>query len=204
VPDHVDLPLLLARPAIEVAPLVLGGILTHDTPSGSVSLRITELEAYLGAHDPGSHAFRGKGKRNAVMFGPPAHLYTYFTYGMHVCANIVCSPEGTASGLLVRAGEVVDGMDLARERRGAHVPDRDLARGPARLTVALGIALSDGGRSLTVPPYTLTVPEDPVEHLTGPRVGVSGAGGSSEYAWRFWIPGDRTVSPYRRHKLAGP
>ena len=200
----MELATLLARPAVEVAPLVLGGILTHLTPEGPVSLRITELEAYLGALDPGSHAFRGRGKRNAVMFGPPAHLYTYFTYGMHVCANIVCSPEGTASGLLVRAGEVVDGVELARERRGAHVPDRDLARGPARLTVALGIALADGGSALTVPPYTLTLPERPVAHVVGPRVGVSGEGGSASFPWRYWVPGDRTVSPYRRHKLAHP
>lgn len=191
---------VLERPALEVAPLVLGGILTHETAEGSVSLRITELEAYLGEKDPGSHAFRGRGKRNAVMFGPPARLYTYFTYGMHTCANIVCSPEGTASGLLIRAGEIVDGIDLARARRGAAVKDRDLARGPARLTVALGITLADGGSRLDRAPFSLALPEHPVAHETGPRVGVSGAGGSAEYAWRFWVPGDPTVSPYRRHK----
>jgi DNA-3-methyladenine glycosylase len=198
----VQLSELLERPALEAAPLVLGGILTHETADGSVSLRITELEAYLGEKDPGSHAFRGRGKRNAVMFGPPAHLYTYFTYGMHTCANIVCSPEGTASGLLLRAGEIVDGLELARARRGTTVSDRDLARGPARLTVALDISLADGGSSLERPPFVLEPPAHPVEHETGPRVGVSGAGGSADYAWRFWIPGQPTVSPYRRHKNA--
>ena len=113
-----------------------------------MSLRITEVEAYHGSDDPGSHAFRGKTKRNAVMFGEPGHLYTYFTYGMHTCANVVCSPEGTASGLLLRGGEVVDGLELARSRRLTSKRDADLARGPARLTVALGITLADGGADL--------------------------------------------------------
>ncbi|MEO8262147.1 MAG: DNA-3-methyladenine glycosylase, partial [Pseudolysinimonas sp.] len=100
----------LTRPSVEVAPLLLGAIV-HGR---EVSVRLTEVEAYLGEVDPGSHAFRGPTRRNAVMFGPAGHLYTYFTYGMHVCANVVCSPEGIATAVLLRAGEVVDGIDVAR------------------------------------------------------------------------------------------
>jgi DNA-3-methyladenine glycosylase len=119
---------LFERNAVEAAPLLLGALLTRDSPEGPVTLRVTEVEAYLGVgEDPGSHSFRGRTARNAVMFGAPLHLYTYFSYGMHVCANIVCSPEGQASGLLLRAGEIVHGIELARHRRGAAVSDRDLA-----------------------------------------------------------------------------
>jgi DNA-3-methyladenine glycosylase len=187
---------LLARPAVEVAPLLLGALLI----SGPVMVRITEVEAYLGVgEDPGSHSFRGKTPRNAVMFGEPGHLYTYFTYGMHVCANVVCSPEGTASGVLLRAGEVIEGRDVAAERRTTSKSDADLARGPARLAVALGITLADGGVDLETGPPRLELAAEASVYATGPRTGVSGAGGGVEYPWRFWIPGDRTVSPYKLH-----
>lgn len=163
----------------------------------SVTLRITEVEAYLGELDPGSHAFRGPGKRNAVMYGPPGHVYTYFTYGMHVCANVVCSPEGIATAVLLRAGEIVEGTDAARRRRATSRTDTDLARGPARLCVALGITLADGGASLDGPRFHLELPASPAPYASGPRTGVSGAGGTDQYPWRFWIPGDPTVSPYK-------
>lgn len=183
---------LLQRPATEVAPLLLGAMLRVD----ALTLRITEVEAYLGEADPGSHAFRGPGRRNAVMYGSPGSVYTYFTYGMHVCANIVCSPEGTASAVLLRAGEIVDGIDVARQRRTTSKFDADLARGPARLCVALAITLADGGADLNSGRFALTL-GDPVAFETGPRTGVSGPGGSADYPWRFWIPGDPTVSPYK-------
>lgn len=184
---------MLERPSTEVAPLLLGGLLTVD----GVTLRITEVEAYLGEVDPGSHAFRGPTRRNAVMYGPPGHLYTYFTYGMHVCANVVCSPEGTASAVLLRAGEIVDGVEVARMRRATSKTDADLARGPARLCMALGITLDDGGADLAGPRVRLELPAAPEPFATGPRTGVSGDGGSLDYPWRFWIPGDPTVSPYK-------
>ncbi|TFC87634.1 DNA-3-methyladenine glycosylase [Cryobacterium sp. TMT4-31] len=191
-------PDLFARGAVDVAPLLLGGLLRH----GDTVLRITEVEAYLAGTDPGSHAFRRRTDRNTTMFGPPGHLYAYFSYGMHVCANIVCSPEGEASAVLLRAGEIVAGHESARARRGPTVAVRDLARGPARLTQALGIGLHQDGADLGAEPFELSLAEAAPAMQTGPRTGVSGPGGGTEYAWRFWIPGDRTVSAYRRHPHA--
>lgn len=186
---------LLERPSIEVAPLLLGAVVTV----GEVAVRLTEVEAYLGEVDPGSHAFRGPGKRNAVMYGEAGHLYTYFTYGMHVCANVTCSPAGVASAVLLRAGEVVAGVETARMRRRTSKTDTDLARGPARLCVALGITLADGGADLETGRVRLDLPAYPVPFATGPRTGVSGPGGTLDYPWRFWIPGEPTVSPYKAH-----
>ncbi|TPW76675.1 DNA-3-methyladenine glycosylase [Schumannella soli] len=189
---------LLRRPSVEVAPQLLGAVL-HGR---GVSVRLTEVEAYLGVgEDPGSHAHRGPTPRTRPMFGEPGHLYVYFSYGMHTCANIVCSPPGSASAVLLRAGEVVDGLDTARERRSTSRGDVDLARGPARLTVALGIALADDGAPLDGEPFALELPSAPVPASrihAGPRTGVSGDGGTDAYPWRFAIAGDPTVSPYRR------
>ena len=188
-----DLRATLTRPVREVAPRLLGAVLRH----GDVAVRLTEVEAYDGSNDPGSHAYRGRTARNATMFGRAGHLYCYFTYGMHVCCNVVCGPEGTASAVLVRAGEVVEGVDLARHRRPG-APDRDLARGPARLCRALGIGLTHDGADLAdggVLTLSLGEPVDDVS--TGPRVGLRGA---PDRPWRFWITGERTVSTYRPAK----
>jgi DNA-3-methyladenine glycosylase len=179
---------VLAGPVLEVAPRVLGAVLRH----GGVAVRLTEVEAYDGANDPGSHAFRGPTRRNQVMFGPAGHLYTYFTYGMHHCANVVCGIDGVASAVLLRAGEVIEGIDLARERRGRH-PDRDLARGPARLCSALALDLSHNGLDLTTGALRLADPVDPAGISTGPRVGLRQA---PERPWRFWLTDDPTVSRY--------
>jgi DNA-3-methyladenine glycosylase len=129
-----------ARPVLEVAPDLLGCTVTH----AGVSIRLTEVEAYDGANDPGSHAFRGQTPRTRVMFGEPGGLYVYFTYGMHWCANLVCGPPGAASAVLMRAGEVVGGLEAARSRR-AGVIDRDLARGPARLAMTLALTGDQNG-----------------------------------------------------------
>lgn len=163
------------------------------------SLRLTEVEAYLGPLDPGSHAYRGRTPRNAIMFGPAGFLYVYFTYGMHVCANVVCGAEGEPTAVLLRAGEVVSGVETARARRLTSRSDADLARGPARLCVALGITLDDNGTDLAAGPLRLEPARHPAPVVaTGPRTGVSGPGGSEGYPWRFWLPGDPTVSPYKR------
>ena len=187
---------LFRQDAVEVAPLLLGGLLRH----GGTTLRITEVEAYLADTDPGSHAYRRRTPRNGIMFGEPGHLYAYFSYGMHVCANVVCSPAGQASAVLLRAGEIVHGVDGARERRGPAVTERDLARGPARLTQALGISLAQDGADLGAEPFELTVLDKPVPYRSGPRTGVSGPGGGPDYPWRFWLADERSVSAYRRHR----
>lgn len=186
----------LSRSALEVAPELLGCVLLHRTEEGVVGVRLTEVEAYLGTgEDPGSHAHRGPTPRTAPMFGPPGSIYAYFTYGMHTCVNIVCSPVGTASAVLLRAGEVVVGRELALQRRGAVRP-RDLARGPARLAKALGVLLSESGAPLSAA-FELRPADEPVAVVSGPRTGVSGAGGGVEFPWRFSSAGDPTVSPYR-------
>ena len=169
-----------------------------------VTVRITEVEAYDGANDPGSHAFRGRTPRNEIMFGPAGHLYCYFSYGMHTCCNYVCGPEGRAAAVLLRAGEVIDGVEPARERRHTST-DRNLARGPACLTQALGIVLGDNGTALHDTGSAVRVEwRDPLPGTSirsGPRVGVSGPGGDgAAYPWRFWIDGDPTVSAYRAAK----
>lgn len=189
-----------ARDATELAPALLGAVLRHATAEGTVAVRITEVEAYRGnGEDPGSHAHRGVTPRTRVMFGPPAHLYAYLSYGMHVCANIVCGAEGSAGGLLLRGGEIVDGLELARMRRPAASADLDLARGPAKLAMALGIRLEQSGADLLAPPFALELPATPAVVASSPRTGVSGDGGGDAYPWRFFIPGDPTVSPYKRH-----
>ncbi|MDX3109762.1 DNA-3-methyladenine glycosylase [Nonomuraea angiospora] len=243
------------RPSHEVAPDLLGRVLVH----GPVAVRLTEVEAYGGpGEDPAAHTYRGKTPRNAVMFGPPGHLYVYFTYGMHFCANLVCLPEGFGSAVLLRAGEVVAGIDEARARRtspgaartspgtgpassgdgrtstgtgptgpgraasGRVIPDRDLARGPARLAVALGLLREHNGldaiagasfvadiadiadaadQRLTGIPHAAAamlegLPPEAASIRSGPRTGISTA---KDTPWRFWIDGDPTVSPYRAH-----
>jgi DNA-3-methyladenine glycosylase len=191
------------RDAVDVAPQLLGAVVRHHTADGVVAVRISEVEAYRGSgEDPGSHAHRGPTRRNRVMFGEPGHVYTYFTYGMHVCANLVCSPEGQASGVLLRGGTVVEGIELARHRRPSARSDRDLARGPARLASALGIRLDEGGSDALGGSFSVTLPEHPSPYVATARTGVSGAGGGDAYPWRFHIPGDEGVSPYRRHRDA--
>lgn len=186
----------LCAPVPEVAPRLLGAVLRH----GPVAVRLTELEAYEGATDPASHAFRGRTVRNAVMFGPPGHLYLYFTYGMHWAGNISCGAEGVGSGVLMRAGEIIDGIELARSRRG-NVRDRDLARGPGRLTQALGLHAEHKGCDLFGDgPVTLAPPAELAEMImVGPRVGVSV---EADRPWRFWIGDSSFVSDYKRSPRA--
>lgn len=163
-----------------------------------MTVRLSEVEAYQGeGEDPGSHAHRGRGARNAVMFGPAGHLYAYFTYGMHTCANIVCLQPDRAAGVLLRAGEIVAGEALAGQRRGAAVRHRDLARGPARLAVALGIELAENGADLLGGAFTMELPAVPAVAARSSRTGVSGAGGSEHFPWRYFAADDPTVSPYR-------
>ncbi|MFC4335666.1 DNA-3-methyladenine glycosylase [Salininema proteolyticum] len=180
-----------ARDAAEVAPDLLGCTVHGD----GVTVRITEVEAYRW-DDEASHAFRGPTPANGTMFGPPGHLYVYFTYGMHYCANLVCDREGRGAGVLLRAAEVTGGVERARERRGERVPFRDLARGPARLAQAMGWSRADDGTDMD---GRILSPVEPVAVEAGLRVGVRKA---ADTPWRFWIPGDRYVSDYKRHPKA--
>ncbi len=198
------------RHAVEVAPDLLGCVLEHETAAGLVAVRLTEVEAYAGRSDPASHAYRGKTARNAVMFGPPGHAYVYFTYGMHFCVNMVClGEEGPAFGdgasaVLLRAGAIIEGEELARARRGCEqLASRDLARGPARLCQALGIDRQLDGADVCAADSPLrvraragTLARSGQKIATGPRVGVSAA---ADIPWRFWVEGDPTVSVYRAH-----
>ena len=209
-------PAFFDRAVLTVAPDLLGRVIAHTTREGVVAVRLTEVEAYDGERDPGSHAYRGPTPRNAVMFGPPGHLYVYFTYGMHWCANAVCGPSGWASAVLLRAGEVVEGVDLARRRREERrqrqsrgpvagggvrrpVADHELARGPARLTTALGLDGTYNGADVcaAAAPVCLRAGWPPTsgEVRGGPRTGVGGAGAA--LPWRFFLDGERSVSPYR-------
>ena len=198
------------RPVLIVARELLGRTIAHDGPAGRVAIRLTEVEAYDGPNDPGSHAYRSRTARNEVMFGPPGHTYIYFTYGMHYCANLVCGPGGHPSAVLLRAGEVVDGIEKARERRPTARVDRDLARGPARLASALGLGPEYNGADVCGDgPLTVLPAATPTGNLragqgvspelirTGPRVGLTAA---PDWPWRFWLDGDPTVSVYRPAK----
>ena len=214
-------PDLFSHPADIVAPYDLGSTLRR----GPVALMITEVEAYLGEADPASHASRGPTPRCATMFGPPLHLYVYASYGIHRAGNVVCCPEGVASGLLLRAGRVIDGYDVVRSRRGDRPEDDGLARGPGNVGSALGLDLHLDGMPIVVDDGVGTAgdhdvqadvdarvvdvghPEAPelrlsrdraeddiVPYVTGPRIGISK---NKEAPLRFWIPGDRSVTPPR-------
>jgi DNA-3-methyladenine glycosylase len=202
-PDRTPLtPEFFDRPVLEVAPDLLGRTLVRNTLDGPIELRLTEVEAYDGPNDPGSHAYRGRTARNGVMFGPPGRVYVYFTYGMWHCMNLVCGPEGRASAVLLRAGEVTEGVELARKRRISARNDKELAKGPARLATALGVDRAlDGTDACTGTDGPIAVlhgtPVASDQVLSGPRTGVSGDGGV--HPWRFWAAHDPTVSPYRAH-----
>jgi len=199
-----------ARPSVQVAPELLGCVLEHQTADGLVAVELTEVEAYMGAEDPASHSYRGKTARNAVMFGPPGHAYVYFTYGMHFCVNLVCLLQDSASAVLLRAGRVVEGEELARARRtrgAVPVPFRNLARGPARLCQATAIDRSQDGADVCTaglplrvrwgqPGAGTTARSGERKVVSGPRVGISAA---AEVPWRFWFEGEPTVSAYKPH-----
>jgi DNA-3-methyladenine glycosylase len=199
---------------LEVAPRLLGGILTTVVEGETVAVRLTEVEAYHGAGtgdiaDPGSHARMGPTPRNATMWGEPGHLYVYLSHGIHSCVNVVSGPEGVAGGILLRAGDVIEGRDAAtrrrRERRGVVRADRDIARGPGRLGDAVGLRhpVHDGIDAITGAERAgatarLELREEPLSGVArGPRVGVAGAAGTGAFPWRFWIDGDPTVSAFR-------
>ena len=178
----------LTGPAVAVAPRLLGAVLVSEAGGETVAVRLTEVEAYEGAADAASHAYRGRTPRTAVMFGPPGHLYCYFTYGMHWCVNVVCGTDGVAAAALLRAGEVVEGLTVARRRRPAARRDADLARGPARLATALALGAEHNGVDLLDPGSVVRLVDirarRPRGVQAGPRVGITAA---ADRPWRYWL-----------------
>jgi DNA-3-methyladenine glycosylase len=176
-------------PAHEVAQQLIGTVVLVDGIGG----RIVETEAY-DREDPASHAFSGPTERNGAMFGEPAHAYVYRSYGIHWCLNFVCREHGHGAGVLLRALEPLAGLDVMRERRGLD-DARLLCSGPGKLCQALGVTRALNGASLAAPPFELLAPEDVIELVAGPRIGISKA---MEVPWRFGLAGSRFVSkPFR-------
>ncbi len=207
---------LLGLP-VDVAPRLLGGVLRVTIDGATVAVRLTEVEAYHGlgtgdVADPGSHARMGLTRRNATMWGDPGHLYVYLSHGIHSCVNVVCGPADSGGGILLRAGDVIDGQDAAARRRPAARTHRDLARGPGRLGDAVGLRhpVHDGIDAVAGTPQAgavalLALRDEPLaDVMSGPRVGVAGVAGTAEFPWRFWIPGDPTVSAFRWGRGAAP
>lgn len=189
----------LALDPLDTALSLLGSRLVSDVAGEHVELRITEVEAYRGLDDPASHCYRGRTARNAVMWGPAGYLYVYFVYGMHFCANVVGMSDGVPGAVLLRAGEVRAGSEVARQRRPRTRGAGRYAIGPAVLTGVLGIDREHNGADLTATDSVVrllpgeTVPAASV--CTGPRVGVTAA---ADYPWRFWLADSAAVSAYRR------
>ncbi|WP_044496614.1 DNA-3-methyladenine glycosylase [Nesterenkonia massiliensis] len=212
-----DLHSLFDAHAAELAPHLLGCELTVTTARGPLRVRLTEVEAYGDqGEDPGAHSYTGRTARNASLFGPPRRTYVYLSYGIHCCLNLVANAAG-AGGVLLRAAEVMDGRELAVARRGGRDTGAKLLSGPGRLGQGLGVTLPMDGSALEIseagdvelsPPnrevsFHLAPPSSPVDASTvrsGPRVGVSGVGGSMAFPWRFWLDGERSVSAYRPGK----
>jgi DNA-3-methyladenine glycosylase len=194
-----------SRDVLEVAPALLGCVLQRTDAQATIALRITEVEAYAGERDPGAHSYRGKTNRNKTLFGPPGHLYCYFTYGLHHAINVVVGQLGQPYGCLIRAGEVIEGADVARRRREQKprkvpLPEHGLARGPGCVAQSFGVDLTNDGDALFAGEWRFFVPRGDVvvPHEVGPRVGVSGPGGDpSTYPWRYWLAGASSVSTYK-------
>lgn len=192
---------------VDVGPWLLNKVLVRRTGDGAGlrAGRIVEVEAYRGGSDPASHAYRGRTARTTAMFGPPGHLYVYFTYGMHWCANVVCWPDGQAGAVLLRALAPLQGADDMRRCRPAARRERDLASGPARLCQALGIDGTLGGVDVLDRDGPVTVVDDgtpPPEHpASSGRVGLRQA---TTCPWRWWVPGDGNVSRARLAPLGPP
>jgi DNA-3-methyladenine glycosylase len=191
-----------ARDAVTVARDLIGCVFSHDHPDGRVAVRLVETEAYRGALDPGSHGFRGPTRRTASMFGPPGHLYVYFTYGMHWCVNIVCARKGVCEAVLLRAGEPLLGIARMRARRPATDDDRLLAAGPARLAQAMGIGTQHDGASL-LRGGSFWCAEDEATHdyragdvAKTVRVGLA-PGRGDDLPWRFVVAGHPFASRRR-------
>jgi DNA-3-methyladenine glycosylase len=187
--------------ALLVAPKLLNKLLVAGSRVG----RIVEVEAYRGREDPGSHAYRGLTPRSETMFGPPGHLYVYFSYGMHWCANVVCQPSGTPHAVLLRALAPVAGLDemrIARARgQKRAVSTRDLCRGPGRLAQALGLSRDHDGADLVTGSSGVRLTDDGVAPPADPGVSLRvGLTRGADLPLRFFVPGDPHVSSRPHHR----
>ena len=181
------------RPAVEVSRDLLGKVLVHGRTAGI----IVETEAYLGGDDLAAHSARGVTDRTRVIFGPPGHAYVYFIYGMYECLNLVAEPEGQAGCVLIRALEPVAGIECMQQRRPAARKPEDLAGGPGKLTLALGITRAHNGVDVTRGALTVRQPREKraIEIDVTPRIGISKC---ADWPLRFLIRGNRFVSGPRR------
>lgn len=183
-PSSISQPAWFDRSAESLAPDLLGALLIHDAPEGRITGRIVEVEAYLGPEDLAAHSARGRTPRNEVMFGPPGHLYVYFVYGMHHCANVVCGPGAKPEAVLLRGVELVEGEELARTRRGS-VSAARLASGPGNLAAAFGIDRRLNGADLLTGPIRLEPAGSPVPYVRTARIGVAYAAEWADRPLRF-------------------
>jgi DNA-3-methyladenine glycosylase len=183
------------RPAPDLAIDLLGSRLVHEARGGTVGGRIVEVEAYRGPEDLAAHSARGRTARNAVMFGAPGHLYVYLIYGLHHCLNVVAGPGDKPEAVLIRALALDEGVETARRRRGARVPDRRLASGPGNVGQALGVDRALNGVDLLSGPVRVEPRDGRAPAISrGPRVGVAYAGAWASRPLRFWITDDPHVS----------
>ena len=183
------------RPSMAVACDLLGARLLHAAPEGTVGGRIVEVEAYAGPEDLAAHSARGRTPRNAVMFGPPGHLYVYLIYGLHHCMNVVTGPGDKPEAVLIRALEIDEGIELARARRGPRPLDSRLAAGPGNVGRALGIDRTLNGVDLASGPVGIVPRSGPIPLIrSGPRIGVDYAGPWAERQMRFWMADDPHIS----------
>jgi DNA-3-methyladenine glycosylase len=181
-----------ARSTVEVARECLGKVIVYRKTAG----RIVEVEAYLGVDDRAAHSSRGITQRTRVLYGPPGHAYIYFIYGMYDCLNFVCEPDGTPGGVLIRALEPLSGLELMRRRRKGAARVEDLASGPGKLTVAMGITRALNASSLITGPLQVRAlrAESEFEIQVSTRIGIRHA---VEHPLRFFIAGNRFVSRAR-------
>jgi DNA-3-methyladenine glycosylase len=182
------------RPATALARDLLGCRLVHAAEEGTVGGRIVETEAYRGPEDLAAHSARGRTARNEVMFGPPGFLYVYLIYGLHHCLNVVAGPGHKPEAVLIRALEIDEGIELARARRGAAIPDGRLGSGPGNVGRALGIDRRHNGLDLLGGPVRIEPRARRPRVGRGPRIGVDYAGAWTARPMRFWIADDPHVS----------
>lgn len=188
------------RDALVVAPELLGKVLVRMVDGGRRAGRIVEVEAYRGIDDPGSHAYRGPTTRTVTMFGPAGRLYVYLSYGLHHCANVVCGPEGEAMAVLLRALSPLEGLATMAAARGpAARRPADYCSGPGKLGQAMALDRSLNGADLVGGDGGVTIVDDgvapPPEPECSARIGLSAG---AEVPWRWWVPGEPSVSAHRR------